>query len=283
VDGTADRDDVTDPLFSRPPDAPNLEAVRDGLEAAVRAASQAILDVLKQETIRVGHKHGEGPVTEADHAADAVLHRELMALIPGAHWISEESEQTGPLVRGEPTWVVDPLDGTREFLRGLPEYGVSVGLFLGDRLVLGAVGQPAHNEVLSGLVTGGRREVRRNGVHLDGLRANAEVSRVVISRADYEWRRLQRQLPYDVYGCGSSAVKLAHVVDGRASVYFSTGPRSVWDVAGGTAVLEAAGGALVQFNGRPLRLSPQRVGVPPYAAGTPEACLSFLRRLGAKV
>lgn len=264
-------------------DLPPLEMLRDGLEAAVRAANQAILDVLKQKTIRVGHKHGEGPVTEADHAADNVLRRELLALIPGAHWLSEESAQIGPLIRGEPTWVVDPLDGTREFLRGLPEFGVSVGLFLADQLVLGAVGLPSSEEVLSGLLAGERREVRRDGVRLDPLRADGEVGRVVVSRADFEWRRLQHQLPYEVYGCGSSAVKLAHVVDGRASVYFSTGPRSVWDVAGGAAILEAAGGALMQFNGRPLRLSPQRIGVPAFAGGAPEVCLTFLRRLGAKV
>jgi len=274
---------MTDALDSRRTDAPDLETVRNGLEVAVRAANQAILDVLQQKTIRVGHKHGEGPVTEADHAADDVLHRELMSLIPNAHWLSEESQQIGPLIHGEPTWVVDPLDGTREFLRGLPEYGVSVGLFIDDRLVLGAVGQPYDDEVLSGLIDGDRREVRRDGVHLDGLQADTEVLRVVVSRNDYEWRQLQNQIPYEVYGCGSSAVKLAHVVDGRASVYFSTGPRSVWDVAGGAAVLEAAGGALMQFNGRPLLLSPQRVSIPAFAGGAPEVCLTFLRRMGAKV
>ena len=263
--------------------AGRLTDLRDGLEQAVSAANHAILDVLKQDTIRVGHKHGEGPVTEADHAADRVLHERLMALVPGSHWLSEESEQVGPLVRGEPTWVVDPLDGTREFIRGLPEYGVSVGLFVGDSLVLGAVGLPSTDEVLSGLVDGDTRELRRGGVTLPGLPDASEVGRVVVSRNDYEWRRLQHRIPYDVYPCGSAAVKLAHVVDGRASVYFSTGPRSVWDVAGGAAVLEAAGGALLQFNGKPLRLSPQRVGIPPYVAGMPAVSLTFLRRLGADV
>ena len=107
----------------------DLDAVRDGLEAAVSAAADAINEVLRQNVVRVGHKPGEGPVTEADHAADDVLHDRLMPLIDGAHWLSEESRQEAPLILGEPTWVVDPLDGTREFLRGLPEFGVSVGLF----------------------------------------------------------------------------------------------------------------------------------------------------------
>ncbi len=260
-----------------------LTELRDGLEEAVSAANHAILEVLKQDTIRVGHKHGEGPVTEADHAADRVLHERLMALVAGSHWLSEESEQVGPLVRGEPTWVVDPLDGTREFIRGLPEYGVSVGLFVGDELVLGAVGLPSTDEVLSGLIDEDSRELRRGGVTLRTLDDTSEVGRVVVSRNDYEWRRLQHRIPYEVYPCGSAAVKLAHVVDGRASLYFSTGPRSVWDVAGGAAILEAAGGALLQFNGERLTLSPQQIGVPPYVAGVPAVCLTFLRRLGADV
>ncbi|MEX2373099.1 MAG: inositol monophosphatase family protein, partial [Dehalococcoidia bacterium] len=123
-----------------PGGAIDIDAVRDGLEAAVSEAAEAIRDVMRQATVRVGHKPGEGPVTEADYAADDVLKKRLLPLIPGSHWISEESDAEKRVVHGEPTWVVDPLDGTREFLRGLPEFGVSVGLFLDDTLVLGGVG-----------------------------------------------------------------------------------------------------------------------------------------------
>src|SRR5687768_14297548 len=105
----------------------DLDAVREGLEAAVREAGDAIIEVRSRASMKVGHKPGEGPVTEADYAADDVLRRRLVPLIEGARWLSEESRDVAPLIRGEPTWVVDPLDGTEEFLRGLPEYGVSVG------------------------------------------------------------------------------------------------------------------------------------------------------------
>jgi fructose-1,6-bisphosphatase/inositol monophosphatase family enzyme len=238
--------------------------------------------------MRVGHKPGEGPVTEADHAADDVLHHELMSLIGGAHWISEESKQDAPLIHGEPTWVVDPLDGTREFLRGIPEFGVSVGLFVGDELVLGAVGLPLTDEdedpaVLSGLVDGERLEARVNGEVIVSRADHQEVGRVVVSRHDYEWREIQHQIPFDVYPCGSAAVKLVHAATGQADVYFSTGPRSVWDVAGGVAVLEAAGGALLMLNGQRLNLSPQQIGIPPYVAGPRDACRVLLQRLGVRL
>jgi fructose-1,6-bisphosphatase/inositol monophosphatase family enzyme len=265
----------------------DLDRLRDGLERAVAQANEAILSVVGQETVRVDHKPGEGPVTEADHAADDVLHRELMPLIDGAHWISEESRQDAPMIHGEPTWVVDPLDGTREFLRGIPEFGVSVGLFVDDEIVLGAVGLPVTSDdessVLSGLVHGVRREARRDGIALDSIEHLESVERVVVSRHDFEWRQLQHQIPYDVYPCGSAAVKLVHAADGQADVYFSTGPRSVWDVAGGVAVLEAVGGMLLMLNGERLALSPQQVGIPPYVAGPRGACLTLLRRLGATI
>lgn len=261
----------------------DLDAARDGLEAAVRAANESIRAVLRQTEMRVGYKPGEGPVTEADHAADDTLHERLMPLIAGAHWLSEESAQIAPLIRGEPTWVVDPLDGTREFLRGLPEFGVSVGLFVDDRLVLGAIGLPSEEVVLSGIVTAERRQARRDGVPLPALVDDGVVRRVVVSRHDYEWRELHFQIPFEVYPCGSAAVKLVHAATGRADVYFSTGPRSVWDVAGGAAVLQGVGGDLIMVNGEALTLSPQQIRIPPYAAGRAAACRTLLRRLGARL
>jgi len=261
----------------------DVDAVRDALEGAVREANEAIRAALRRARVRVGHKPGEGPVTEADYAADDILHARLMPLVPGARWLSEESAEVAPLLHGEPTWVVDPLDGTREFLRGLPEFGVSVALFVGGRLALGAVGLPAEEAVLSAIVAGGRREARRDGVPLPALPDDGVVRRVVVSRHDYERRRLHYQIPYEVYPCGSSAVKLVHAAGLDTDVYFSTGPRSVWDVAGGAAVFEGVGGALLQVDGRRLVLSPQEIEVPAFVAGAPADGLALLRRLGAPI
>lgn len=258
-----------------------IDSVRDGLEAAVREANEAIRAVLAGKHVRVGHKPGEGPVTEADYAADDILHKRLMPLVPSARWISEESAEAAPLLRGEPTWVVDPLDGTREFLRGLPEFGVSVALFMQNRLVMGAVGLPSEQSVLSAILDGERRETRRDGVTLPMLPNDGVVRRVVVSRHDYEQRRLQYQIPYEVYPCGSSAVKLVHAAGIDTDIYFSTGPRSLWDIAGGVAIIEGVGGTLLRINGRPLVLSPQQIEVPAFVAGAPADALTLLRRLGA--
>ncbi|MCA9848208.1 MAG: hypothetical protein KC472_09560 [Dehalococcoidia bacterium] len=259
----------------------DLDAIRAGVEEAVEAACEAIRVVLRQQTVKVGHKPGEGPVTEADYAADDVLRKRLLALIPGAHWLSEESEADMPLIQGEPTWVVDPLDGTREFLRGLPEFGVSVGLFVDDRLVLGCVGLPVQREVYSGICTEDRHEAWKDGEPLPTLPDDGIVKRVVVSRHDYEWRRIQYHLPWEAYPLGSAVLKLVHAATEDRTIYFSTGPRSVWDVAGGAGVLQGVGGALIMINGKPLDLSPQQIQVPPYAAGAPADCRALLSELGA--
>ncbi len=261
-------------------DAIDLDRVRDGVEAAVRAANEAIRGVLGQATMKVESKGAAGPVTEADYAADEVLHERLMPLIDGARWLSEESEEDAPLIRGEATWVIDPLDGTREFIRGLPEYGVSVGLYVDDQLVLGGVGFPWDGTVLSGITTTGRHESRRDGVPMAMLPNDGVVERVVVSRNDYERRQLQYRIPYEVYPCGSAAVKLVHAADIATDVYFSTGPRSVWDVSGGVAILEGVGGVLMSIEGHRIELSPQQIHVPPYVAGAPADCRTLLRRVG---
>ena len=276
-----------------PPTQPDLVGLRDALEDAVREAGEAIRAVVARGSMRVGHKWGEGPVSEADHAADDVLHRRLLPLIEGAHWLSEESEQSDPLVRGEPTWVVDPLDGTREFLRGLPEFGVSAALFIGDRLVLGAIGLPAsqpEHERDGGHVYTGIVDEGGSGAWLDGERLPAlpsgdasDPGRVVVSRWDYEHRQLHYRMPYEVYPLGSAVVKLIHAATGEAGVYFATGPRSVWDAAGGAAVLLGAGGALLQLNGRPLPLSPAQIRIPPFVAGAHGRAIALLRGLGAEL
>ncbi|MCY4616584.1 MAG: hypothetical protein OXC71_09375, partial [Chloroflexi bacterium] len=189
-------------------------------------------------------------------------------------------------------WVIDPLDGTREFLRGLPEFGVSVGFFADDQLVLGAAGLPAEDEpvVYSGIVTDERREARVDGVPLlpldpPGLDddGDPDPGRIVVSRWDYEHRRLQHRLPFEVYPLGSAVVKLVHAATGEAGVYLSTGPRSVWDAAGGAAVLAGAGGVVLQVNGAPLELSPQQERIPPFVAGEPGRAMALLRSLGVEV
>ena len=92
---------------------------------------------------------------------------------------------------------------------------------------------------------------------------------------------MQYQIPFAVHPAGSSVLKLAQVALGGAGVYLSTRSRSVWDVAGGAAVVEAVGGALLDARGEPLRLSPQQIRIPPFAAASPRRALAMLQAIGA--
>ena len=260
-----------------------MKDLRDNVEDAVVAANDVIREILTHSSLKIAHKPGEGPVTEADHAADEILFNRLNSLIEGSQWLSEESKQLTPLIAGRPTWVIDPLDGTREFIRGLPEFGVSVALFMEGNLSLGVIGLPKYSEdngsVFSGLLGENETEFRHDGYVLPKLHDHGDIKNVVVSRHDYEWRRLQYHIPFPTYPCGSAAVKLIHAASGIADVYFSTGPRSVWDVAGGVAVLKAAGGVFLQIDGKELILSPEQISVPPYVAGLESSCLKLIREL----
>ena len=280
-DETASGDETTAVTISgsRSLQSLDLDALRHAAEAAVSEAGEAILAVVRRGSIRVASKGHKGPVSEADHAADAILSRRLLPLIEGAQWVSEESEQIAPLQHGAPTWVVDPLDGTREFLRGLPEYGVSVALFVGDELVMGVVAIPATGDVLSAIVTPDRQEAHRNGERLPRLDATAPLTRVVVSRHDYEWTTMAETLPYKSYPCGSAAVKLVHVAQGRAQLYIASGPRSVWDMAGGAALVRAVGGTQITFRGDPLVLRPGKVRVPANVAGLGRHAVEFFQKM----
>mgnify|MGYP002844100234 CR=1 FL=1 len=261
----------------------DMKDLRDDVENAVVAANDVIREILDQSSLKVGHKPGEGPVTEADHAADEILFKKLNSLIEGSQWLSEESKQSTPLIAGRPTWVIDPLDGTREFIRGLPEFGVSVSLFIEDRLSLGVIGLPRYSEekgsIFSGLLSENNTEFKHDGGLVPKLNDHEDIRNVVVSRHDYEWRRLQYHIPFPTYPCGSAAVKLIHTATGIADVYFSTGPRSVWDVAGGVAVLKAAGGVLLKIDGNELVLSPDQIAIPPYVAGLEGSCRKLLKEL----
>ena len=134
-----------------------------------------------------------------------------------------------------------------------------------------------------GICTDDRREAWRDGELLPHLPDDGIVGRVVVSRHDYEWRRIQQHLPWETYPLGSAVLKLVHAATEDRTVYFSTGPRSIWDVAGGTGVLLGVGGTVMMFDGQPLVLSPQEIAVPPYAAGAPADCLVLLKELGAPI
>jgi myo-inositol-1(or 4)-monophosphatase len=234
-----------------------LRRIQAALEAAVE-----VLRGLRADTVRVEHKPGAGPVTEADWAVNEVLAKVLPA--DGEGWLSEESRDDPSRLAKRRVWAVDPLDGTKEFVAGVPEWCVSVGLLEDGRPVAGGIANPATGEVFLGCLESG---VTYNGraAHVSERRS-LEGAVVLASRSEVdrgEWERF-RGAPFTVRPVGSVAYKLALVAAGLADATWTLVPKHEWDVAAGVALVLAAGGSVRTRDGSPLRFnqaSPRLTGL----------------------
>lgn len=212
-----------------------LKRIRAALEAAVSALSAFI-----PGTVKADQKPDYSPVTEADRVVDRVL-RELL-LRDAEGWFSEESVDDFERLEKQRVWVVDPLDGTREFVAGIPEWCVSVGMVEKGRAVAGGICNPATGEIFlgsleTGITYNGRRVQASEKTDLAG--AVVLASRSEVERG--EWERFQ-DAPFVIRPTGSVAYKLALVAAGLADATWTLTPKNEWDVAAGVALVEAAGG-----------------------------------------
>ena len=222
--------------------------VLERIYAAIEAAKQVFARFTPGE-IAAEYKAGHDPVTEADHALDAVLRRNLLREDEG--WLSEESVDDLSRLDHQRVWVVDPLDGTREFVDGIPEFCVSIALVERGRPVAGGICNPATNESFVGAVDCG---LTYNGAaaHVT-RRAELAGALVLASRSETkrgEWERFQNA-PFKIQPMGSVAYKLARVSAGLADVTFTLTPKHEWDIAAGAALV-ASGGGFVQTLSGPL-------------------------------
>jgi len=192
--------------------------------------------------------HGAGPVTSADRAADDSLHRELLWLAP-AGWLSEERVDDHRRLHQRRVWIVDPLDGTIEFVRGLPEYAVSVALVEDGDPILAVIHNPATGDFFwAERGVGAFRNARAIRVR--------ESERLLASRTEFRRGEFAPvAAAWDIKAIGSTAYKMALVAAGEAAATFSRGPKWEWDVCAGALLVEEAGGLATQAFGESLRFN----------------------------
>jgi myo-inositol-1(or 4)-monophosphatase len=218
------------------------------------------------------------PVTAADHAANVVL-REILPRT-GEGWLSEESADDEARLRCERVWVVDPIDGTREFIEGIPEWCVSIGLVENGVPVAGGIYNPATDELVVGSLEAG---VTFNGTEARVTApADATPITVLASRSETnrgEWNSVTHGR-YHVRPCGSVAYKLGLVAAGRADATWTLVPKSEWDVAAGTALVRAAGGVVCLADGSEPRFNKADPTFPNYVASGSAVARRLLSDLG---
>ena len=229
------------------------------LEACVLAAREAGAEILKlvERGFEVETKQDESPVTVCDRAAEHIILAALAEAAPAIPIIAEEEVAAGRIpAHGDTYFLVDPLDGTKEFVRGGDDYTVNIGLIVGGSPRLGVVYQPACDRLWGGLVgegafaedASGRRAIRTRE-RSPNLDAVASKSHLTQSTVDY----LREAVGECEHVSIGSSLKFCIVAEGRADIYPRLSPTSEWDTAAGQCVLEAAGGLVVDPRGRPLR------------------------------
>ncbi|CAM4046511.1 3'(2'),5'-bisphosphate nucleotidase CysQ [Deinococcus frigens] len=247
-----------------------LPTLTHELEVASRLAREAGALLLRWRAVgfSVEHKTSpEDPVTAADREASALIVAGLGKEFPEDGLLSEEeTDSAARLSRGR-VWIIDPIDGTSEFIKGTADYCVSIGLAIGADAVLGVVYAPSTDELFAGVVG---RGVWKDGQQVQRA-ARSENWRIAVSDTEFGRELNRHDLP-GMLPSGSIALKLARLSADEADATFTMSPRSEWDIAAGDALLRAAGGELRRRDGREVRYNqPQPYLEQGLIAGVPGA------------
>lgn len=260
-----------------PPSFGALSADHALICRSVRAAGAIALDCFNRGMKGWDKRPGE-PVSEADLAVDEFLKKELREARPDYGWLSEETERMAADTGASRMFVVDPIDGTRSFLRHRPEFAVSVALVCEGAPALGAVYNPATDEFFDAVSGHG---ARCNGVRIGCARkANLDGARLLVS-----WREFQRLCEGGAFvGCemapiGSIAYKIALVAAGKANAVVALAPKNDWDLAAADLILTEAGGRLTDAQGLPLSYGSAGGGHKSVVAADPALHAQLLARL----
>ncbi len=228
------------------------------LAADLARRAGAVILAVRARGFETNAKPDASPVTEADHLAEALIVEGLRVSTPEIPVVAEEEMAAGHLPRAaEAFWLVDPLDGTREFAAGLDDFAVNIGLVRGGWAVLGVVGVPAQGELFGGIV--GRGAWKRTSLGerpISARRVPQAGADVIASRSSGKDPRIADYLAGKSIASFThvgAAVKFCRLAEGKADLYVRYGRTMEWDTAGPQAVLEAAGGAVRDIStGEPL-------------------------------
>lgn len=220
---------------------------RARLEAIVREAGRIALDRWPGHghALEAWEKDAGSPVTEADLAVDAFLKRELAALLPSAGWLSEETIDAPERLEGGLLWLVDPIDGTRDFMRGRPGWAVSVALVSSGRPLIGLLCAPARDELWVGEAGQGSW---RNGERLSASRrtefSGSRVPAEALPKSDADL--------VSVYQPNSIALRVAMVAADEADLVATLRWGYEWDIGAAALIAREAGAAVTDAFGEPL-------------------------------
>ena len=225
--------------------------------ACARKAALAAGVILKQYyggKYEVGSKGHDNPVTVADIEADRAIYEMLHRAFPDYGWLSEETVDNLDRLEKRRVWIVDPLDGTKEFINNVPEFCVAIGLVDHGHPVVGVTYNPITNEMFW--------SARGMGCHLNDARVRVTKTRVLRRASVLASRSETARGEWEVFDgvlkavpTGSVAYKLAMVAGGKADATFTRSPKNEWDIASGAALIIEAGGKMTDIDGNPMKFN----------------------------
>lgn len=229
----------------------DLNKLLDHAVTTIHAAGRLVLTYYRKR-YDTWDKFPDNPVTSADLAADALLKERLQAETPEFGWLSEETVDTPHRLDKAWVWVVDPIDGTKEFIKGVDQFSISVGLVCQGRPVLGVIHNPARDETFAGIAESGLTHMPDAGRRMSN-RAAVSGAQVLISDTEHTrgvWDDYAADL--ELKPTGSTAYKLALTAAGFGNAYVTLRPKNEWDYCAGAALVLAAGGKISDLDGQPL-------------------------------
>ena len=248
------------------------ETLFDALKTLMWSAGDAILEVYKQDDFCTEVKGDNSPVTKADLAANNVLVKGLATLTPEIPVVSEEDQDSLAIPKKNTVyWLIDPLDGTKEFIKRNGEFTCNLALIENNKTTLGFVGVPATSELFTGGSGIASQKTIRNlePIGISHSRPNPRITRIVASKShlNEETQAFISGIDGDVelVQAGSS-LKFLKIATGDADLYPRLAPTCEWDTAAAQAVLEGAGGRVTQANGEPIVYGKEEILNPNFIA-----------------
>ena len=216
-------------------------------DAAIEAG-ELILGYFKAD-YEIKEKGYQNPVTTADHASDACLKDILTKSYPNYGWLSEETIDSKERLKKNRVWVVDPLDGTKEFIEGVPHFVVSIALVENGNPILGVLYNPVTTEIFTA--------AKGLGAKLDNqtISCNSKINvsdmTILNSRSETKkglWDRYKNKF-FEQKAIGSVAYKIGLTAAGKADIFASLRPKNEWDICAGNCIINEAGGKLIDLYG----------------------------------
>lgn len=261
----------------------SFEREADVAREAALAGGEVISRHASAERRASWEKSDDNPVTAADLEANAAIAVVLRAEFPDDAVLSEETADSAARLAAERVWIVDPLDGTKEFVEGVPQFAVSIALAVRGRPVAACVYQPSTRECFHARSGGGAwlGSERLAVSSVETLSKSVMLSsRTEMKRGEIE---VFRELFARIEPVGSVALKLALVAAARADLWISAAPKSEWDVCAGDLIVREAGGTFLELSRGERRYNQADVLLRPLLAAGPTRLVEEFRRRTCKV